>query len=366
MLWWKVIAEADANMEWLAVSLTNNVQMLFDRAGSYSSQSTLRLVCRSVNHEEICSSRAVRPICSQHRISAIRTNGTVLHGGLLVARTVAIINMKGGVGKTTIAVNLAWYAAHHLNERVLVVDLDPQFNASQMLLGSARYTDLADADQPTICEILERPRRQTKLVAPQDVIVNVRAWNDGSGIDLVPSTLELAWTLKAPGGMEQRLKRFLGKVRKKYDTIFIDCAPTESALTTAAYLASDYLLVPARPEFLSTIGLPLLVRSFTDFKADYPRHRLHLAGIVFNCASRYRGEYQRSTRYVRDLAADQVWHIFDTELAYSDSYAKGAREGTPIFSTSYARWEKVSNFRRFADEFFGNINGARTEQSTPS
>jgi chromosome partitioning protein len=78
---------------------------------------------------------------------------------------------------------------------------------------------------------------------------------------LIPSRLELSRTLKNPHGKERRLAKALSQVQNNYDLIIIDCAPTESVLTDAAYFASRYILVPIKPEFMATIGLPLLARS---------------------------------------------------------------------------------------------------------
>jgi chromosome partitioning protein len=122
-------------------------------------------------------------------------------------------------------------------------------------------------------------------------------------------------------------------------------------LTTAAYLASDYILVPVRPEFLSSIGLPLLVRSMDDFHQQHQGHHLQLAGIVFNATSAYTPEETLSKQTVRQLANQQGWYIFHSEIAYSRSYPKGAREGRPIFRTSYARQDQADRFHTFAVEF---------------
>jgi chromosome partitioning protein len=122
-------------------------------------------------------------------------------------------------------------------------------------------------------------------------------------------------------------------------------------LTKAAYLASDYILVPVRPEFLSSIGLPLLVRSMDDFQQQHQGHHLQLAGIVFNATSAYTPEETLSKQSVRQLANQQGWHVFNSEIAYSRSYPKGAREGRPIFRTSYARQKQADLFHTFATEF---------------
>ncbi len=86
-----------------------------------------------------------------------------------------------------------------------------------------------------------------KRVSPTDAILNVVTYTGGSKIDLRPSRLELAWSLKQPAEKERLLQKFLAKVQNDYDLVIIDCAPTESLLTTAAYLASDHILVPLNP-----------------------------------------------------------------------------------------------------------------------
>lgn len=112
-----------------------------------------------------------------------------------------------------------------------------------------------------------------------------------------------------------------------YDLILIDCPPTESMLTTAAYLASDYILVPVRPEFLSIIGLPLLVRSLTEFTGIYKK-TVDLAGILFNATGDKR-EHQLSRIYVANIAMERNWYLFKSEISYSNSYSKGSRLHTP-------------------------------------
>lgn len=275
-----------------------------------------------------------------------------------MAKTVALINMKGGVGKSTLAVNLAWELTgiQGQDKNVLVVDLDPQFNASQYLLGARGYRKtIVDPKRATIWDVFEQQTRTPgsgvpKPLDPADAIVTVRQWPENR-LDLLPSTLELAWSLKQPSQKEQLLAKFLGKVGGNYDLIVIDCAPTESILTTAAYLSSDYVIVPVKPEYLSTIGLPLLARSLQDFHQQYDDHKVEMLGIVFNHATQYEPEEALSKREVRAEATRFEWYIFQSEISYSRSYPKGAREGEPIFRTSYARQKQRARFTAFAHEF---------------
>ena len=278
-----------------------------------------------------------------------------------MAKIVSLINMKGGVGKSTLTVNLAWHFAAYSDwlRKVLVVDLDPQFNASQYLVGAAKYQEHIADGKPTMWEILEQhtrtPTGKVGKLNPREAIRKVRTIKGGGKIDLIPSRLELALSLKSPGEKVDLLQKALREVESDYDLILIDCPPTESILTTAAYLASNYILVPVKPEYLSTIGLPLLVNSMEDFLERSDDAILEFAGIVFNGCSGYAPEEVRSKTEVKNMAKTNGWNVFDAEISYSKSYPKGAREGQPIFRTSYARTRAATNFRQFASEFAARI-----------
>ena len=170
-------------------------------------------------------------------------------------------------------------------------------------------------------------------------------------IALIPSRLELSQTLRNPAGKEQLLKQAVEQLEKTYDLVVIDCAPTESILTTSAYLMADFLLIPVRPEFLSTIGLPLLEQSLSEFASRYPNELPDILGIVFNAICGYSPEDLTSRNQVQQVARTGGWPVFDEEMTHSKSFPKSAREGRPIFWTSYARLATRNNFHKFATEF---------------
>jgi chromosome partitioning protein len=201
------------------------------------------------------------------------------------------------------------------------------------------------------------PHTPTNGLDVRDAIFNRVTTTRSGRIDLIPSRLDLAFTLKTPTQQkESELAKALAVVEHDYDLILIDCAPTESMLTTAAYLASDYLLVPVKPEYLSAIGLPLLVNSMRDFHAAYPSRRLDLAGVVFNATTEYAPEEMLAKAEVRQIAQQNGWHVFDSEVTYSRSYPKSARLGISIFSTPHARRNKRIQFMDFAQEFERRID----------
>ncbi len=281
-----------------------------------------------------------------------------------MAVTVSLINMKGGVGKTTIASQLAHAASGRL--RVLVVDLDPQSNLSQSIMGASDYVKHLAENRPTIAQVFDEyipagaVHGSTRPINIDEVIVEDAGYWD-SKVDLIPSRLEVSRTLKNPTGKERRLAKVIAQVSDRYDLIIVDCAPTESILTDAAYFASRYVIVPIKPEFMATIGLPLLARSIREFQVENEDHSIEIAGLVFNHSSSYSNgpEGRRSIEEVREQAKQYGWHIFSNRVKYSATYPKAAREGTPLNLTSYARWDVIDGFSSLSDEIFTRLGVER-------
>ena len=273
---------------------------------------------------------------------------------------ISIINMKGGVGKTTIAVSLArtaalrWVRSGSGDRRVLAIDLDPQANLSQALMGERSYRQFLDSGEPSIAEVFDgyQPPTSTSGSATQlDPSYVVRQTNL-SNLSVLPSRFDFADRLvSAVRPDPRRLARAIAGHFQDEDLIIIDCAPTESIFTQAAYHASRYILVPVRPEFFATIGFPLLNDSLEDFRNRNRGHQIEVIGIVINDAT-YRGsnnggpERVRAMEEIRDEAAGNGWPIFENAVEFSRGFPKLMRGDTSHSGKS----EFV--MRRFADEFF--------------
>lgn len=279
-----------------------------------------------------------------------------------MAMCISLINMKGGVGKTTLATQLAWYATQTKDKRVLLIDLDPQANASQAVMSPRVYSDHINRDKPTVVNIFEQftppglYRGSPIKMKPQDVIVRRVIYKDGSLLDIVPSRLELSRTLRNPENKASLLPKFISKIEDQYDMIIIDCAPTDSMLTDAAYLCSRFILVPMKAEFLAAIGFPLLSHSLETFKLRHEDHEIDICGLVFNDYKRGGGrEYNLARQDVEEKATDYGWYVFENGIPHSDSYYRCARDGLDIDSTKGTHGKVKDEFDGFATEFFQRI-----------
>lgn len=270
---------------------------------------------------------------------------------------VSVINLKGGVGKSTIAVLLSRFAAEQ-GRKVLAVDLDPQANLSQAFMRSVYRKFLKDKD-PSIVEVFRgyRPPSSSggspRPLDPADV---VRRVGSGAGISLVPSRFDFADNLvKSLKPDPRTLARFLSDLPHDPDMVFVDCAPTESIFTQAAYGASRYVLVPVRPEYFATIGFPLLEQSLADYKHENRGHAIDVIGVVINNAFYDGGndggpETREALKEIRLEAAKNGWHVFTNELRHSRGFPKMMRGKFTHLGNAW------SDFRRFGEEFIQRLD----------
>ena len=268
---------------------------------------------------------------------------------------VSVINMKGGVGKTTVAMLLSRYARLTLGLKVLAVDLDPQANLSQAFMGEQGYKKFIDTKSPSIVEIFngyKPPTQNSATPSSLDVVDVVSDYYGDDNLQIIPSRFDFSNHLidwLKPN--ERVLARLIAGNFQEKDLVIIDCTPTESIFTRAAYHASRYILVPIRPEFLATIGFPLLKDSLNDFIGKNRGQEIEVIGIVINNSS-YGGGAEKgmAMREIRAEAKKRNWHIFKNELPFSLGFPKMMR-GRDSSHLGKAEW----SFDLFAKEFFKKL-----------
>jgi chromosome partitioning protein len=183
--------------------------------------------------------------------------------------------MKGGVGKTTLAVNMADFLTKRNSKRVLLIDVDPQFNATQCLLNGEAYVEHIEKGGASIIDVFNYSKPAVSVTngtteIPPKSFDNIVPFPTERGFDLLPGQLDLFRFEMAPGqGTVNRLKNYLHHIECNYDICIIDCPPTPSVWMTSALIASDYYLIPSKPDPISMTGLDLLEGIIKERKENY-------------------------------------------------------------------------------------------------
>lgn len=303
-----------------------------------------------------------------------------------MAIVISTVNMKGGVGKTTLTVNLASALAKYAGKRVLVVDLDAQISATLSLMSPHDFAKIRK-NRRTLSYLIEshiKPDSRTKLdindvISPY--ICNVK------NLDLLPGDIELYdeylvsemlhyQAVKEGKATEfdqvwntferSLIRNILAPIQDKYDFIIMDCAPGYNLLTRSGISASDYYILPARPEPLSVIGIQLLERRINQLKENHKDSdpiNLKLLGIVFILsAGGFLGRYynQVMERVKQDFKPTE---LFKNKIPMDVSLAKALDKFMPaVLSDPNSTGSKA--FAQLTKEFLEKISSFGAVQKT--
>ena len=279
-----------------------------------------------------------------------------------MTKVVSFINMKGGVGKTTLSVNVAYALAYFFKKKVLIVDVDPQFNTTQYLITPRDYIEYVKVDSNlTVFDVfqagpLTMPTtvgQGRKEVRPAPTLKNttISIYNKDEGkLDLIPSVLDLMTLESSERGTENRLARFLHSIKDAYDNIILDCPPTTSIFTISAYIASDAFITPVKPDYLSSVGLSLIDSAIAHYEKNFSKS-VKLLGVIFNAVNTSYTLDKDVMRQVRKSGRP----VFDSYLRRSTNIAKAVRQHQPIFLYPKSKEEHGPDIRKMTEEFLGKL-----------
>ena len=264
--------------------------------------------------------------------------------GIPMPVVISTINLKGGVGKTTTTVAVAEMLSGEFGKRVLLVDLDPQTNATSMLIGDERWGEL-NSDDRTLAKLfrdaLVEPEErsfdlQATLVRKASRVADVRS------LSLLPSSLDMIDTQDQLGSMRSGrffaesptdiLWRAVKPILEEFDIVLIDCPPNLGIITLNGLRMSQAYIIPTIPDILSTYGIPQIVGRVGKF-SDTIAQAIEPLGIV---VAKYRTQSTVHRAQLRILQERGDAPLFETQIPEGNAFADAANP-QPV-STLRQKW----------------------------
>lgn len=310
-------------------------------------------------------------------------------------QVVSMINWKGGVGKTTMTLHLAAGLATRHSKRVLLIDLDAQCNLSFLAIGASSYITHAYSNSgPTLKNVFDNYFAHNPTAAKSVILqkqVRARAGKIYTQVGIILShqeltLLDMKLAREKRSGRDHReetkfeieklsvIKAIIDEVASDYDYVLLDCPPNVNLVTQNAFFASDYYVVPAIPDFLSTVGISLIKKYMDQFNSDYTSMWSYaglpgayvdtkFGGIVFNMVDEYGGGPKDGhLQMIKSTIRQQgVSAVFSNYVTDGDGISAAAQMNLPVFAYSdlpraHQNAEKQADYMgRVVDEFVTRI-----------
>ena len=236
------------------------------------------------------------------------------------ATVLAVVNQKGGTGKTTTCENLGVGLAQE-GKKVLLVDVDPQGSLT-ISLGYPRPDDL----NSTLSELMAKVMQETPLSPGEGIL------HHEEGVDLIPANISLSGievSLVNAMSRETILKQLMEPLKRQYDFILLDCMPSLGMLTVNALAAADNVLIPVQAQYLSAKGLEQLLQTVNKVRRQI-NPKLRIEGILLTMVDGRTNYAKDISNLIRETYGSKI-KVFGTDIPHSVRAAEISAEGKSIF-----------------------------------
>ena len=281
-----------------------------------------------------------------------------------MAKIISTINLKGGVGKSTTTVAMAEILSGEFKQRVLVIDLDPQTNATVMLIGEDRWKKQNDKGH-TLAQLfkdaLEAEPYKRSFSLGDSVVRNASNVEDVRTVDLLPSSIDLIDVQDRLASMPTGqfysnvptdiLRRATLPILDDYDYVLIDCPPNLGIITLNGLRVSSGFIIPTIPDVLSTYGIPQIISRVANFSSNIAEE-IEVMGIV---VTKYRVQSTLHKNTVSALRRGSI-HVYNAIIPERQAIASSA-EFTPLATLrqKYGYQGEFLSYRKLTEEIARSV-----------